>query len=328
MRNQETRYINENQAKQLLHELRNAQKRDQMPAENTSPPSRQAVRESGERASRAVSGLRVAYGEAPVQASVDRVGSASHGERGARRSAFSEQGQRLAEGYNNAIMDVARADEEIEALQAKQRRMAEYGDNYTDQAFVQRAKQIAQDLDSWTAWRAIRAKAVAEYSAKFTENNVQAEAARELDRIGERQAQLPKLRAEHQALFRKSEEYWEQLQMNEESFKALNERLVEAMARQAANTQQTVAPKAPKRGNLWSIFRRFRPDSGTEERRPEFGMQKPEPTEEVRGLLAKIAESNAKAEKIMEAKNVNDVRLHALDEQIREIEQLPLRKAA
>ncbi len=246
----------------------------------------------------------------------------------AQLKAANDRGRRLAENYNRALMDVANADDEIQKLRATQREIAEQGDAYTDQALVQSAKQVAEDLDGWMNWRKVRSEAVANYSREFSQNNVRAEAIREIGQAKERQAQLPRMREEYQALFQKSEEYWEQLQAIEAASVELQDRLAKAMAEEAARTYVTAAPKAPKRGNLWSIFRRLRGDTGVEARRPEYGAQKTEPTEEVRDLLTQIADNNARAETIAQAKTANDVRLRALDDQIREIEHPTVRKAA
>ncbi len=347
MSHHERMYLDPNQARDLIHAYEKRQKDGSANAPEADPVSTEEVRETGQRAAQAVGGLRLAYSGSPEPeapgADPDRTSGEFLVKKGADGSVVRERvrpsapdaqmgqmqalearAKQVGESYTQSVMDVNQAEEEIARLRAEQRTLADFGDVYSDQGLMRKAKRIAEDLDGWMRWREARSKAAERYAAVYAQQGERLQSMREAARAKERQAQVPMLRQEYVGLLRKGEAYSQSLIEVTTAIDGLRSGLAQAMQRDVERAQEL--KKAPKR-DLWSFFRRFRSD-GVEENRPEFGAKVTQPGEEVKALLTQIGEMNRKVEALMAAKAANDRRMDELAERIQGIEQPAIRQAA
>ncbi len=345
MRTENRIFVNPAEAGRLLQAF-DAKEKGQ--AAGQPSPSGDVVREARQRTATAVEGLRGAYsgdgGESAQEvaepresgrfiATTDAAGSPrlerfdpSSPEVIERQlKASTERAQRLTESYYRALIDIAQADEEIRALQEEERQLNAYGgaDVAAGRAYQGKRQRIVEDLAAWTQWRDGRSKSVAQYSREFTQNEAQLASVREIKRLREAQSRLPDLRKEYQALFQKSEEYWQTLEANEAELALLQDQLAKAMA-QAALEQPA---EKPRKRDIWAFFRAFRGD-GVEARSPEYGATTEAANGQVQAILVRIGEKNRQIEALTMTKTRNDLRLQEIGAQIQEIESPTVPRAA
>ncbi len=252
----------------------------------------------------------------------------------AQANATSERAAALMGRYSQAMAEVGNAEKQITRLEGELRQLTDRDAAYSDAAFAQRAKQIAQSLQEWKAWRDGQMRMANEIVGDAGRNQAEYDSIKEIrdtKAAKERSvAEVAAVRVEYQRAVEKGREYDEAILAAEAEGERLNQRIASAMEH-VHKMQENLKRLELLRSRETSFW----PFGKAARRREELNQQIAEQANEVemanQGLkyaLSEVALQNRRLEPVLTQKEANDRQIRELSQRLSSITAPANRQAA